>query len=141
MEETKAALSLDLTDLRRLRDEVGRMPPAPPTWRGRIGAPLVSVVRRALFWVWPPLHRFFDVLCRLLERLIRMVEQLDARVTALDAQHGDDQSVTAELAAIRAQRAHMDSVQADLWLEVTRLKAQLAELRSSALDRDSVPLG
>ena len=38
--------------------QVGSMPPAPPTFRGRIGAKLVRLVQRALFWYTPQLHAF-----------------------------------------------------------------------------------
>src|SRR5437016_8302102 len=30
--------------------QIGDMPPQPPTWRGRVGAVLVNMVRRMLFW-------------------------------------------------------------------------------------------
>ena len=140
MEDSKAGLSIDLAELWRLKDEVGRMPPMPPTKRGRVGALLVSVVRRALFWVWPPLHAFFDVLCRMLERLAHAFEELSEKIRSLDVRRDTAQSIEMELADIRAHRDHMDEAQAELWLEVTKLKAQIAEIRSTELKQDVAPL-
>lgn len=131
MGETGAGLTLDLAELRRLKDDIGRMPPSPLTRRGRVGAVLVGAVRRALFWVWPPLHAFLDVLCRMLERLTQMVTALDEKVGSLHSQQDVSEAVAMELADIRAHRAHMDEAQAELWLEVTKLKAQVAGIRAS----------
>jgi hypothetical protein len=44
--------------VRRHALEVGSMPAAPPTFRGRMGAKLVGMIRRALFWYTPQLHSF-----------------------------------------------------------------------------------
>src|SRR5262245_7749192 len=38
--------------------QLGDMPPAPPTMRGRLGAILVRVVRRALFWYTNQIRSF-----------------------------------------------------------------------------------
>lgn len=134
MQDTIAALALGLVELRRSKDDVGRMPPVPPTQRGRIGAVLVRVVRRALFWIWPPFHSLFDVLCRMLECLARGMTELDARVRSLESQQGAPDRVEVELADIRDHRDRMDEAQAELWLEIKKLKAQLAEIRSNGLD-------
>src|SRR4051812_3364249 len=38
--------------------QVGDMPPAPPTMRGRTGAVLVQAIRRALFWYTGQIRAF-----------------------------------------------------------------------------------
>ena len=54
----------DLAELRRLHDElfslsssVGSMPPQPNTLRGRVGARLIRIVQRMLFWYTPQILR------------------------------------------------------------------------------------
>ena len=140
MKETGAGLALDLAELRRLKDDIGRMPPSPPTSRGRAGAAVVGVVRRALFWVWPPLHAFLDVLCRLLERMVQMLAEADAKIRSFDSQQEVSESVAAELAEMRTHRNHMDEAQAELWLEVAKLRAQIAEIRAIGVERSATPL-
>ena len=44
--------------LRSTQTLVGRLPPEPPTMRGRIGAFLVKAVRRSLFWYTPQIQAF-----------------------------------------------------------------------------------
>ena len=44
--------------LRSTQTLVGRLPPEPPTIRGRIGAFLVKAVRRSLFWYTPQIQAF-----------------------------------------------------------------------------------
>ena len=68
--------------------QVGAMPPAPPTFRGRIGAMLVRLVQRALFWYTPQLHAFHL--------------QVSA---ALDEQMRVNRALAEELREVRAQMA------------------------------------
>ena len=37
---------------------VGRLPPQPPTFRGRVGKALIDVMRRSLFWYTPTIQAF-----------------------------------------------------------------------------------
>lgn len=107
------------------------MPPRPPSWRGRLGAIPVAIVRRALFWVWPPLHEAFAVLCRVLERLIRMLLELEDRLAAPATRPPSTDGALAELAEVRIQLERLEGVQADAWLEVAKLRAEVLELRSA----------
>jgi len=82
-DERGVAISGHLSGLRRrlasLRSScelVGEMPPTPPTLRGRIGARLVSVVRRTLFWLLPPLHSVLYEQVRFLEEELASMENL-----------------------------------------------------------------
>ena len=59
----------------RMRNLVGRMPPRPDTLRARVGAVLVRLLQRLLFWYTPQIIRFhcaatslLDALCSSLER-------------------------------------------------------------------------
>jgi len=47
-----------LVSLRFRKAQVGKMPGAPPTLRGRCGALLVGAVRRSLFWLIKQLDDF-----------------------------------------------------------------------------------
>ena len=58
--------------------QVGSMPPMPNTIRGRVGAKLVALVRRCLFWYTPQLHGFHLALSAAL------TAQADANRSLLD---------------------------------------------------------
>ena len=45
-------------DLHLRRSLVGKLPPSPPTLRGRVGGLMVKTVRRSLFWFLSRLDRF-----------------------------------------------------------------------------------
>ncbi len=81
----------DLSNLRSrlllLREDcrkIGQPPPRPPTLRAGIGAFLVSVVRRMLFWYTPPLQYVLDGFTQVLEGTLQSIEQtaesLDQRI-------------------------------------------------------------
>src|SRR4051794_23568419 len=55
---------------------VGRIPPAPPTLRGRVGGFLVRVVSRALFWYTPQIHAFQQLTTRLAKHQIAALADL-----------------------------------------------------------------
>lgn len=64
--------------------QVGGMPFQPPTPRGRLGAALVFLVRRLLFWFIPQLDRFHAAIVRTLEAQAEAIEQLAAANRQLD---------------------------------------------------------
>jgi hypothetical protein len=46
---------IQIQHMRQCARLIGALPPIAPTLRGRVGAVLVTLVRRALFWFIPPL--------------------------------------------------------------------------------------
>jgi hypothetical protein len=62
--------------LRRTRRLVAKMPPQPPTLRTRIGASLVRLVRRTLFWYTSQLVQFRAAVTRAVEGQLRALEIL-----------------------------------------------------------------
>lgn len=131
--EARAALALDLADLKRLMGDIGQMPPRPPTLRGRLGATPVRIVRRVLFWVWPPLHAAFTVLYRLLERLIRKLTDLEDALAAIAMSDPPGTRAVSELCELRIRLERMEDVQADAWLEVAKLRAEISELQTAGV--------
>jgi 2-polyprenyl-3-methyl-5-hydroxy-6-metoxy-1,4-benzoquinol methylase len=66
---------------------VGQTPPEPPTLRGRMGARLVKLVQRLLFWYTPQIVHFqysalraFDSALRVFEGQAKNVQQLEAEL-------------------------------------------------------------
>jgi hypothetical protein len=62
--------------VRRHAMEVGSMPASPPTFRGRIGARLVGLMRRALFWYTPQLHFFHLQVASAIEEQTKVTKAL-----------------------------------------------------------------
>ena len=56
--------------------QIGQPPEGPPTLRGKMGASLVSVVRRMLFWYTPPLQSTLEGLAQAMDDLIRSTERM-----------------------------------------------------------------
>jgi len=76
--------------LLQMRGLVGGMPPAPATLRGRLGARLVRIVQRMLFWYTPQIHRVqhgvtntVGSLAKLMETQIETVAELRREVAIL----------------------------------------------------------
>jgi len=72
----------DLSNLRSrlllLREDcrkIGQPPPRPPTLRAGMGAFLVSIVRRMLFWYTPPLQYVLDGFTQVMEGTLQSIEQ------------------------------------------------------------------
>src|ERR1700722_697333 len=60
--------------LENTRSLVGQLPPEPPTFRGRMGAFFVKIVRRALFWYTPQIAGFQATVTRYLKELLGAVK-------------------------------------------------------------------
>ncbi len=125
---------------------VGQMPPQPPGLRGRVGALLVQIVRRMLFWYTPQIVEFqnasanaiealaataaagstaFDAL---LARVVSMQTGLDERLKAQSEQlrrlETQVHTNVEELQAIRTQREHEGELAAAL-PSFAQIKAEL----------------
>jgi len=74
-------------DLRRMIDHarrcaaaIGEQPPRPPTLRGRVGAVLVRLVRRMLFWHTPQIADFSEATLRVIEEQVAALESVSMRL-------------------------------------------------------------
>jgi SAM-dependent methyltransferase len=79
--------------LHSLSHSVGSMPAAPDTWRARLGAHLVRIVQRMLFWYTPQILRFhagvlevFERECALFEQLLEMSNRFETELGQLRAE-------------------------------------------------------
>jgi hypothetical protein len=55
---------------------LGEMPPAPSTWRAGLGAVLVRLVRRMLFWYTPQITQFQGAAARSMHEQVAAMERL-----------------------------------------------------------------
>src|SRR5205085_12315354 len=55
---------------------VGDLPPTPPTIRGSIGAWLVKVIQRALFWYSAQIQSFQELVTSAADEQLRITQQL-----------------------------------------------------------------
>src|ERR1019366_713971 len=138
--ETGASSSGELVELRSAIAAlnasyavVGQTPPEPPILRGRIGARLVKLVQRLLFWYTPQIVHFqysalkaFDSALRAFEGQAKSVRQLEAElIEQQEAGLKRVQRLEAEL--IEQQEAGLKRVQ--------RLEAELIEQQEAGLKR------
>ena len=69
-------LYLQLENLRQSVGLIGAMPPSGPSIRARVGAFLVVVVRRALFWLIPPLKSAHETTLIALEAQYKALSEI-----------------------------------------------------------------
>jgi hypothetical protein len=69
---------------------VGQLPPEPPTFRGRLGAGLVKVVQRMLFWYTPQIVHFQYSALRALEQQAQILERDERRIRQLEVELGEE---------------------------------------------------
>jgi 2-polyprenyl-3-methyl-5-hydroxy-6-metoxy-1,4-benzoquinol methylase len=101
---------------------VGQTPPEPPTFRGRMGAKLVKLVQRLLFWYTPQIVHFqysalrgFEAMLRVFEAMLRAFEDQVTAAAVATARAG---VLERRLEALRLQSLpRIDR-------EITRLRAQ-----------------
>lgn len=126
---------------------VGQTPPEPPTLRGRIGARLVRLVQRLLFWYTPQIVHFqysalraFDCALRVCEQQANSVRQLETKIRL--EQQDLRATAAAAMSRTQVQERRLEALQlevlARLDCEERRLEARQLEVLAR-LDRD-IPL-
>lgn len=108
---------------------VGQTPPQPPTFRGRMGARLVKLVQRLLFWYTPQIVHFQYSALKAFESALRAFEYA---LQALEEQARSVKRLETELSRERRDR------QAAVAVAMSRaevLERRLEALRAQALPR------
>jgi hypothetical protein len=89
--EADDSSSTELTALRSMLSTlhasyalVGQLPPEPPTFRGRMGARLVKLVQRMLFWYTPQIVHFQYSVLRALEEQANILQSAKRRIVRLE---------------------------------------------------------
>jgi len=80
-------------DMQNLGAAVGRMPPSPATMRAKVGAHMVRVVQRMLFWYTPQIVRFnvaasyfADQVCVTAEKHLAAMQDINSRLSELSGE-------------------------------------------------------
>lgn len=79
-----ARMKIHLAVLRQSIEQLGSIPPGPPTLRGRAGALAIRIIQRALFWLIPPLQAAQRQMLLVLEEQSAITDDL---VDALQRMH------------------------------------------------------
>jgi len=87
-----AALRSALSALHASYATVGRLPPEPPTVRGRVGARLIKLVQRMLFWYTPQIVYFQYSALRVLEEQAKILERAERRIRQLESELGEERA-------------------------------------------------
>jgi 2-polyprenyl-3-methyl-5-hydroxy-6-metoxy-1,4-benzoquinol methylase len=117
---------------------VGQTPPEPPTFRGRMGARLVKLVQRLLFWYTPQIVHFQYSALRATEELAKAVQQLEES-TRRD-RHEYRAGIAAAVARTEVLERRLEALRLQKFpqidQELARLKAQqlVQERRIAELD-------
>ncbi|MGA2736855.1 MAG: hypothetical protein ABSG65_05325 [Bryobacteraceae bacterium] len=85
-----AALRSVLSALHASYALVGQLPPEPPTFRGRVGARLVRLVQRMLFWYTPQIVHFQYSALRALEEQAKILQHAERRIRQLEVELGEE---------------------------------------------------
>jgi hypothetical protein len=92
-----AALQSVLSALHSSYALVGQLPPEPPTFRGRMGARLVKLVQRMLFWYTPQIVHFQYSAVRALEEQAKILQSAERRICQLEAELGEERAKNQDL--------------------------------------------
>ena len=108
-----------LQELRVICGQIGQPPKPPPTLRGKVGAALVLVVRRLLFWYTPPLQTILEGLTRVVDDLVQTTRYLqDSLDQTLKTSCGPDLVLLEE--RLQAQVMERERLQVEEWKEWLR---------------------
>jgi len=91
-----------LLDLRKAAIAVGEQPPQPPTVRGRLGAAVIAVIRRSLFWYSQQIIRFQAGAAAQVEALAERVQNTERELIAVREDRDRLLSYVAELQTWRS---------------------------------------
>jgi 2-polyprenyl-3-methyl-5-hydroxy-6-metoxy-1,4-benzoquinol methylase len=105
---------------------VGQTPPEPPTFRGRMGAQLVKVVQRLLFWYTPQIVHFQYSALSALECALRAFEGQAKNVEQLENEFRRDAAATASRTDLLERRLEALQIEELPRMDraITRLRAQ-----------------
>jgi hypothetical protein len=85
-----ARLKAATISLQELADRIGEIPPGPSTPRARVGAAMVRLAQRALFWLLPPLRTTHQMLAQTLrdhvkatDDMLRILQQTNVQLEML----------------------------------------------------------
>ena len=79
---------------------VGRLPPEPPTFRGRVGARLVKLVQRMLFWYTPQIVHFQYSAMRALDEQAKILQRAEGRIRQLEVEVGEERAKNENLCRV-----------------------------------------
>jgi len=112
---------------------VGQTPPEPPTFRGRMGARLVKVVQRLLFWYTPQIVHFQYSALRAFESTLRAFEEQGRGVARLETELKTERrerqaAVSAALSGANVLERRLEALRLQtlprMDQEIARLRAQ-----------------
>ena len=133
----------DLSNLRSrlllLREDcrkIGQPPPRPPTLRAGVGAFLVSIVRRLLFWYTPPLQYVLDGFTQVMEGTLQSIEQtaasFEARMIEADSRFEQELRRSAELEkTLQQEQKFLRAIEQNLLRDLHGQQEQLYAIEGS----------
>jgi len=97
-------------EIRMLRLEIGTVPPAPPTLRGRVGAVAIQLLRKLLWWQSFAVRNYVAALTRRHEEERRLLGAMASEIAGMQRDLGD---FAARLGAIERAQLEIQSRQLD----------------------------
>lgn len=102
--------------------QIGDMPPQPPTIRGRLGAVLVNMVRRSLFWYTAQLKPIHIAIAESARELAGTLQGMDAQQRRQRTLLTETRQRVSELEASQEQLRHLDGALASMGQTVQALE-------------------
>lgn len=116
------------------RNQVGEMPPVPPTFRAKVGAVLVRVMRRALFWYSAQILTFQQLVVRAADEQMRVLQHL---LLGQQQNKNEIAEVTDKLTSLAAEIERRDrelSLRLDRLVEAQRRQQQALDEMQAELE-------
>jgi hypothetical protein len=125
-----SALERALERIHRTRALIGTVPPAPATRRGRVGAILVRVVQRGLFWLFPQLDAYHGAVAGFAEAQLAWMEEARDCIADLDEELTRLRNFAEERNSTAGDEA-ADEPEGEVWMQIVRCQAGIESVRQA----------
>jgi SAM-dependent methyltransferase len=143
--------------LQRAASQLGRLPPQPPGLRAWVGALLVKVVRRALFWYTPEIIQFQESAARAitdhmvalkslaaagqrtqaqLRNLLRRLDEWSSEMERIERELDTRAAIASLTESLRAEAEAREQLAGRLDAETGQGRQHLSQLRTTVMDHD-----
>ena len=76
LQSSVGRLRASMASLRSTIDRIGQLPPSPPTFRGRMGASVIRLMQRMMFWFTPSVQSADRLIVDALEAHLKVTEEI-----------------------------------------------------------------
>lgn len=125
-----AELRLKLTALQAFREQIGSLPPQPPTLRASIGAVISQFLRRVLFWQYEEARTFHAIIADFSQHLVSMVQVITSDSDHYERVQSAIRTASARIDELSQKVGHIEATVCSAEKQIQRLADRLDSLEN-----------